>query len=84
MEFFLFIVGFMFALFFIGVCWIFVFLGCLLEFLRCVLTFHFVDMPQRLQYRATELKKWGYDLAQMCAGCFSDEDEDEGNPPCYE
>lgn len=82
MEFFLFIVGSTFAILFIGVCWIFVFLGCLLEFLRCIFTFHFVDMPQRLQCRATELKECGHGLAQMCADCFSDEDEDE--PPCYE
>lgn len=76
-EFMLFIVGACFAFLFVGVCWVFILLGCLLEFLRCIFTFHFVDMPQRLQYRATELKKWGYDLAQSCAACFIDEDEDE-------
>lgn len=77
MEFFLFVVGSTFAFLFVGVCWVFILLGCLLEFLRCILTFHFVDMPQRLQHRATELKEWGYDFAQLCAACFSDEDEDE-------
>lgn len=81
-EFMLFVVGACFAFLFVGVCWVFILLGCLLEFVRCVLTFHFVDMPERLQRRATELKELSCDLAQMCADCFSDEDEDE--PPCYE
>ena len=71
-----------FAFIFVGACWVFILLGCLLEFLKCVFTFHFVDMSERLQNRATELKKWGYDLSQMCAYCFSDSSEDE--PPCCE
>lgn len=77
MEFFLFVVGSMFAFLFVGVCWVFILLGCLLEFLHCIFNFHFVDMPQRLQHRATELKEWGYDLAQLCAACFEDENENE-------
>lgn len=71
-----------FAFIFVGACWVFILLGCLLEFLKCIVTFHFVDMPERLQNRAAELKTWGYDLSQMCAECFSDSSEDE--PPCYE
>ena len=80
-EFMLFVVGACFAFLFVGVCWTFILLGCLLEFVRCVLTFHFVDMPERLQHRAAELKKCGYDLSQMCVACFEDEND---NPPCCE
>lgn len=82
MEFFLFIVGSTFAFLFVGVCWVFILLGCLLEFLRCIFTFHFVDMPERLQRRATELKELSCDLSQMCADCFYSENND--NPPCCE
>lgn len=78
----LFVVGACFAFFFVGVCWVFILLGCLLEFLRCILTFHFVDMPERLQNRAAELKKCGYDLSQVCVACF--EDEDENDFQCWE
>ena len=81
-EFVMFVVGSCFALLFVGVCWALILLGCLLEFLKCVFTFHFVDMPECLQNRAAELKKWGYDFSQMCADCFSDSNKDE--PPCYE
>ena len=81
-EFMLFVVGSCFAFLFVGVCWVFILLGCLLEFVRCVLTLHFVDMPERLQRCAAELKKWGYDLSQMCGDCFYDENND--NPPCCE
>ena len=77
MEFFLFIVGSTFAFLFVSVCWVFILLGCLLEFVRCVLTFHFVDMLERLQSRATELQELSCDLSQLCADCFIDEDEDE-------
>ena len=80
-EFMLFVVGACFAFLFVGVCWVFILLGCLLEFVRCVLTFHFVDMPERLQYCATELKKLSYDLSQMCADCFDNKND---NPPCCE
>lgn len=79
-DFILFVVGACFAFLFVGICWAFILLGCLLEFVRCVLTFHFVDMPERLQSRATELREWGYDLSQMCADCFYNENND--NPPC--
>lgn len=80
-EFMLFVVGSCFAFLFVGVCWAFILLGCLLEFVRCVLTFHFVDMPERLQSRAAELREWGHDLAQMCGDCFYNESD---NPPCCE
>lgn len=80
-EFMLFVVGACFAFLFVGVCWTFILLGCLLEFVRCVLTFHFVDMPERLQSRASELRKCGYDLSQLCVACFEIEND---NPPCCE
>ena len=80
-EFMLFVVGACFAFLFVGVCWTFILLGCLLEFVRCVFTFHFVDMPERLQNRAAELRKCGYDLSQMCADCFGNKND---NPKCCE
>lgn len=78
----LFVVGACFAVLFVGVCWVFILLGCLLEFLRCVLTFHFVDMPERLQNRAAELKKLSYDFSQMCVDCFDNHNDNE--PQCCE
>lgn len=68
-----------FAFLFVGACWVFILLGCLLEFLKCVVTFHFVDMPERLQSRAADLREWGHELSQMCVACFEIEND---NPPC--
>lgn len=75
MEFVAFVVGAVFIGLFLAACWLCILIGCLFEFLRCVLCFRFVGIPERLDARSKEIKKWCYDLAIMAADAFSDEEK---------
>lgn len=63
-------IGCVFIFLFMFVCWVFIFLGCLFEFIKCVVCFRFTGIPERLEIRSNEIKKWCYDLSIMAADAF--------------
>lgn len=75
MEFVAFVVGTVFIFWFLVASWLCILIGCVFEFLRCILCFRFVGIPERLDERSKEIKKWCYDLAIMAADAFSDDEK---------
>lgn len=71
MEFVVFVIGAVFISQFLVAGWLCILIGCLFEFLRCVLCFRFVGIPERLDKRSKKIKKWCYDLMIMAADAFS-------------
>lgn len=75
MGFVAFVIGAVFIGLFLVACWLCILIGCLFEFLRCILCFRFVGIPERLDKRSKEIKEWCYDLAIMAANAFSTDEK---------